>query len=291
MSAKIMGKVWDLVLPPPQQAVLLALADHADHDGGSVKPGVPLIAWKTGYSERQVQRIQKQLITAGLLIVVHTPKYGATEYRIDLDAGTQKAAFVPRRKGDNMTPIAETKGDNMTPSNEARVTSHGKDESGKGDMPSANLSSIRHKDQPSLKEKAAAGAREETPPNAFTVWEQNITLLTPLIADSIRDALAHYPPDWVEDAIRETALSGGKSWRYADSILNRWEREGRNAPRPQATPPPRGAFPPKPEKPRETSSFDANAMVRRMEAEGTNDPSWTPPLKTRAGAKQKANTA
>ena len=57
MSAKLMGQVWDLDLPHHEQSVLLALADHADHMGRNAHPGVELLAWKTGYSERQVQRI------------------------------------------------------------------------------------------------------------------------------------------------------------------------------------------------------------------------------------------
>jgi len=68
MSGKIMGAVWELALSRPKQVVLLAMADHADHEGRNVRPSVPLVAWKTGYSERQVQRIIGQLISDGLLV-------------------------------------------------------------------------------------------------------------------------------------------------------------------------------------------------------------------------------
>ena len=72
-------------------------------------------------------------------------------------------------------------------------------------------------------------------PNAFKIYEQNVGLLTPLIADAIKDMLKTYPPEWVEDAIKETALSGGKSAKYAEKVLQRWEREGKSTGRPTVT--------------------------------------------------------
>lgn len=55
-----MAQVWTLDLDHPQQAVLMALADHAD-DFGVCYPSTGYIAWKTGYSERQTQRILDDL--------------------------------------------------------------------------------------------------------------------------------------------------------------------------------------------------------------------------------------
>ena len=70
MSGKVSGMIWDLDLPHSQAWVLLAMADHADHEGNNVFPSVDLIAWKTNYSERQVQRIVKQLRDGKILIPV-----------------------------------------------------------------------------------------------------------------------------------------------------------------------------------------------------------------------------
>lgn len=96
MSGKVMGGVWDLDLPHDQQAVLLAYADHADHEGGSVRPSIALIAWKTGYSHRMVQKMTAELIEAGILESV-TQRTGGrgitTEYRINLEAGRRKPPF------------------------------------------------------------------------------------------------------------------------------------------------------------------------------------------------------
>ena len=61
MSAKLMGQVWDLDLPHNQAWVLMALADHADHEGNNVYPGLGLLRYKTGYSERQIRRVLDEL--------------------------------------------------------------------------------------------------------------------------------------------------------------------------------------------------------------------------------------
>ena len=62
MSGKITGLVWESDLPQNEKYVLLAYADHADHEGNGIFPSVGLIAWKTGYTPRNIKRIKKILI-------------------------------------------------------------------------------------------------------------------------------------------------------------------------------------------------------------------------------------
>jgi len=112
MSIKLMAEVWTRNLPHAEQSILLALADHADDEGGSVFPSVGLVAWKTGYSTRQVQRIIRKLEVDGALTLVKTAvRYRANEYRIDLEAVAVKAPL----RGDNMSSLDET-GVTSTPS-------------------------------------------------------------------------------------------------------------------------------------------------------------------------------
>lgn len=66
-------------------------------------------------------------------------------------------------------------------------------------------------------------------PNAFQCYEENIGMLTPMIADELRDAEKEYPVGWVEDAIREAAASNARSWRYSAAVLERWKKVGRGA--------------------------------------------------------------
>ena len=63
-------------------------------------------------------------------------------------------------------------------------------------------------------------------PNIFQLYEENVGMLTPLVADELRAAEEEYPAGWVEAAIREAAAGNVRSWRYIEAILERWKREG-----------------------------------------------------------------
>ena len=64
-------------------------------------------------------------------------------------------------------------------------------------------------------------------PNVFRLYEQNIGMLTPLVADHLVDALERFPPEWIEDAIVEAVSYNKRSWRYIQRILEQWETQGR----------------------------------------------------------------
>lgn len=89
MSALIMGQAFYVPLDTQSSYVLVALADHADSDGRSVRPGVKRIATKAKCSERTVQYVLRYLEVHGL-IVAERCRFGgrghATEFRLDTDA-------------------------------------------------------------------------------------------------------------------------------------------------------------------------------------------------------------
>ena len=64
-------------------------------------------------------------------------------------------------------------------------------------------------------------------PNIFRLYEQNIGLLTPLIADHLIDALETYPAEWIEAAVAESVAYNRRSWRYVQRILEQWASTGR----------------------------------------------------------------
>jgi DNA replication protein len=61
-------------------------------------------------------------------------------------------------------------------------------------------------------------------PNIFVLYEQNIGLLTPMLADELRDAEETYPTTWIEDAFREAVRQNVRSWAYVRKILERRDR-------------------------------------------------------------------
>lgn len=65
-------------------------------------------------------------------------------------------------------------------------------------------------------------------PNIFTLYEQNIGMLSPIIADELREAEKLYPASWIEDAFREAVDLNKRSWRYISRILERWAAEGKD---------------------------------------------------------------
>ena len=66
-----------------------------------------------------------------------------------------------------------------------------------------------------------------TRPNVFALYEQNVGVLTPLIADELREAEQTYPAEWIKDAFREAVSLNKRNWKYIRAILERWQTEGR----------------------------------------------------------------
>ena len=65
-------------------------------------------------------------------------------------------------------------------------------------------------------------------PSIFGLYEENIGVLTPMIVDSLKEAEATYPRDWIEEAMRLAVESNKRNWRYIRAILERWQQEGRS---------------------------------------------------------------
>jgi hypothetical protein len=99
MSVKIMGLVWDLdnsVIDREEKYVLLAYADHADHEGRNMFPSIDLICQKTGYKERAAQMITRSLVAKGFLIPDGKGPKGTNKWRY---GGGAKNAGVQKSEG------------------------------------------------------------------------------------------------------------------------------------------------------------------------------------------------
>lgn len=97
LSGKLSGEVYEYEFKHGEQAVLLAMADHAQDDGSDCYPSIGRVAWKIGYGERQIKRIIKDLRRRKILVEVAPPRqHRPTEYRIDLSAATPKSPFKSR---------------------------------------------------------------------------------------------------------------------------------------------------------------------------------------------------
>ena len=68
----------------------------------------------------------------------------------------------------------------------------------------------------------------EEKPNVFDLYEQNIGIITPIIADQIQEAEALYPATWIEEAIKLAVKLNRKRWTTISRILERWAAEGKD---------------------------------------------------------------
>jgi DNA replication protein len=67
----------------------------------------------------------------------------------------------------------------------------------------------------------------EEPSDIYNLYEQNIGMLTPILAEELQEAEHRYPADWIQDAFKEALRANIRNWRYIHGILKRWEREGK----------------------------------------------------------------
>jgi Helix-turn-helix domain len=117
MSVKLMAMVFDDYPGPPlEKLTALAVADHADHDGGRIWPTVAALVAKTGHSERTIQRHLRQMEQRGWLELVKASngRGSRSEYRIPIELlkGVTQTPFVTQERVTQQTPFTGTKGVN-----------------------------------------------------------------------------------------------------------------------------------------------------------------------------------
>ncbi|MFC1875536.1 DnaD domain-containing protein [Chloroflexota bacterium] len=81
---------------------------------------------------------------------------------------------------------------------------------------------------PGLKVGIKMPACTDELPNIFTLYEDNIGMLTPMISEELKEAERLYPITWIQDAIKEAVNQGKRKWSYTVAILESWSTEGRS---------------------------------------------------------------
>ena len=65
-------------------------------------------------------------------------------------------------------------------------------------------------------------------PNIFVMYEQNVGMMTPIIADQLRDLEKGYSPSWIEEAFEIAISRNARNLRYIQAVLKRWETDGKD---------------------------------------------------------------
>ncbi len=80
-------------------------------------------------------------------------------------------------------------------------------------------------DQSSLTDQSPVDDR----PNIFTVYEQEIGPLTPLLGDQLKDIDKTYPDGWFADAVAVAVENNKRNLGYILAIMRRWKAEGKDS--------------------------------------------------------------
>ena len=70
---------------------------------------------------------------------------------------------------------------------------------------------------------------EETPArrNIFQLYEETVGIITPLVAERLKEVEVEYPASWIEEAFREAAQQNRRRLAYIEAILRSWKEDGR----------------------------------------------------------------
>ena len=145
-------------LPHQDMLVLLAMADDADHNGQNIFPGLRLVAWKTGYSLRQVRRIVRDLEVREILKPITTTHGRAVVYSLQPSKAKKKA---PYRHGEDMVSGAHLCREDMVSGGGGHLRHKGEDiMSGGADIAMSAITVINQNQDPDPP-KAPQGARTQ----------------------------------------------------------------------------------------------------------------------------------
>lgn len=81
-----------------------------------------------------------------------------------------------------------------------------------------------HKDKREKERRRGGRGREEN--QLFKTYEENIGKLTPLIQEELLKWISIFDEVIVEEAIRITVMKGGRTFSYAEKILQQWKNAG-----------------------------------------------------------------
>jgi len=174
--------------------VATVYADHAWEDGTHAYPAVDTVAGITGLSSRTVQRYLRVLEEIGMLRIMGKGPRGTNRYDFTLQNNKDGSVGLVLVGGDTESGDTESGDTGVTQTNN----------------PSLNL--------------VVNGADVA---KISKLYEREIGALTPLVADSIRDALKDYPADWIEEAIPIAVANNSRRWNYVLAILKNCKDAGK----------------------------------------------------------------
>ena len=81
---------------------------------------------------------------------------------------------------------------------------------------------------PGVKAVGRQYTQPEELPDIFTLYEENIGIITPLVADELKETEKLYPKEWINDSIKQAVLNNKRNIKYILKILENWAAEGKS---------------------------------------------------------------
>lgn len=189
---------------------MLALAEYCNKKNAyKCWPSIRTLAQMVGTSERQIKRNIVKLEEAGEIVILRNVGRSNTNlYDLSPLKGDTHDTFYETEK---VTPVTE------------KVTS----EVIKGDTHVTQT--IRTEKEPLL--LGTNGDHSAV----FTLYEQEIGMMSKLIADQVDDAITEFGAEGVKEAIGIASNSNVRKWSYIDGVLKRWRANGKQDKRNKVT--------------------------------------------------------
>lgn len=232
MAIEAMTYVWNHSAQSKAKLLLmLALADSANAEDWSCYPSVAHLARKARLTPDYTSASLQELAAAGEIEIerfggAKTSNGYTNRYYVLLDGQRKLAGGESSRlKG----------GESSRPTRKLSAAG-GESSRLKGSEVSPPEPSVEPSVEPTIlveveEPRARTHTREDSSPAqeqpaVYLAYEQNVGLLTPMIAERLKLLVSEYSETWVEAAIREAVLAGVRKLPYVEAVLANWKTNG-----------------------------------------------------------------
>lgn len=210
MASKYWIKLYQEILYDPKMGMmsdrlwrrtieLFLMAGEMD-DSGNLPP-IDEIAWKLRLGREQLETEMIELQETGILSRVEGRWY-VTKFE-ERQAPMDKAEYMRRkREGDKRDGYYQGRYQGVT--------------SGNTDTDKKRI------------DKDTEGDNYNAVAVVATAYQQNIGMLTPMLADEIKELCQEYPQEWITEAIKIAVQGEKRNMRYVQGILRKFKQNGFN---------------------------------------------------------------
>lgn len=186
----------------------MAILKHANRQTGVAFPGIATLVKICQMSRNQVIRSIKTLEEKGVITVKRDelPKEGEKRQR-------KPNHYTVCSLSSSAPQILE---DGVVPARDYPSAAQGLGVVPVGDLNQSNVT------------KVIEPAAEPPRPNIFSLYETALgTTVTAMMKEKLIEAAETYPEQWIQDAFDIASNYNARNWKYVNSILERWVKEGK----------------------------------------------------------------